>query len=143
MTINPKEILFWTDIFANVFLLDDNQDDPNAKGSITHDDLLFFVSNSDTQVTTNCVPFFVLQCKWFICNDLLIHNEKEKIGVFRRDSKQLPCLTDFSYDWEETVYLNLIMHKVSALSSYIQDQTTIKYLFIIIIELLVFDLHEI
>ena len=44
------------------------------------------------------------------CSTLYLQN---KIEVYRRDSKRLPCLTDFNYDWEETVYLNLILHEVS------------------------------
>ena len=31
--------------------------------------------------------------------------------MYRRDSKRLPCLTDLNYDWEETIYLNLILHE--------------------------------
>jgi hypothetical protein len=37
---------------------------------------------------------------------------KDKIQVYRRNSKRLPCLTDLNYDWEETIYLNLILHEV-------------------------------
>lgn len=36
--------------------------------------------------------------------------------VYRRDSKHLPQLDDPNIDWEESVYLNIIMHQVPDLS---------------------------
>ncbi|KAK3102251.1 hypothetical protein FSP39_009920 [Pinctada imbricata] len=36
---------------------------------------------------------------------------KPEIEVYRKDSKSLPHLDDQSIDWEETVYLNIILHQ--------------------------------
>ncbi|RNA28579.1 hypothetical protein BpHYR1_027479 [Brachionus plicatilis] len=79
--VSPNEGAFWTDLFANFFLCSEKTN----KNNIAHDDMLFFVSRIDS--------------------------ENSKIEVYRKDSKKLPCLTDFNYDWEETVYLNLILHE--------------------------------
>lgn len=38
---------------------------------------------------------------------------KVEVEVYRRDSKKLPGLGDPDIDWEESVYLNLILQKVS------------------------------
>lgn len=101
--INPEENTFWTGLFANCFLC---TSDESIKNELTHDDLLFFVSK--------------------------INLEQNKIEVFRRDSKKLPCLTDFNYDWEETVYLNLILHQFEyTLTCAICTQTSDKDLEII------------
>ncbi len=35
-----------------------------------------------------------------------------EIEVYRRDSRKKPSLDDKSIDWEETVYLNIILHQV-------------------------------
>lgn len=82
----PQVNLFWTDIFANCFLCYDvGKDEAGYKtNSLTQDDMLFFVN---------------------------INGNKSEIEVYRRDSKLLPCLTNFNYEWEETVYLNLILHE--------------------------------
>ena len=98
--INPEENTFWTGLFANCFLCTDND---SVKNSLTHDDMLFFVSK--------------------------INLEENKIEVFRRDSKKLPCLTDFNFDWEETVYLNLILHEVKKKSKTKEKIIYYNYLF--------------
>lgn len=36
-----------------------------------------------------------------------------EVEVYRRDSRKLPGLGDPDIDWEESVYLNLILQKVS------------------------------
>lgn len=36
-----------------------------------------------------------------------------EVEVYRRDSKKLPGLGDPDIDWEESVYLNLVLQKVS------------------------------
>lgn len=36
-----------------------------------------------------------------------------EVEVYRRDSKKLPGLGDPDIDWEESVYLNLILQKVN------------------------------
>lgn len=38
-----------------------------------------------------------------------------EVEVYRRDSKKLPGLGDPDIDWEESVYLNLILQKVKPL----------------------------
>lgn len=38
-----------------------------------------------------------------------------EVEVYRRDSKKLPGLGDPDIDWEESVYLNLILQKVRGL----------------------------
>lgn len=48
------------------------------------------------------------------CNDDLLWFQVE-VEVYRRDSKKLPGLGDPDIDWEESVYLNLILQKVSKL----------------------------
>lgn len=37
-----------------------------------------------------------------------------EVEVYRRDSKKLPGLGDPDIDWEESVYLNLILQKVQS-----------------------------
>lgn len=36
-----------------------------------------------------------------------------EVEVYRRDSRKLPGLGDPDIDWEESVYLNLILQKVT------------------------------
>ncbi len=89
--LNSTVNTFWTDLFANCFLVheDDDADAEEIKrNSLVHDDMLFFVNLNNKSI------------------------EKNEIEVYRRDSKLLPCLTDLRYEWEETVYLNLILHEV-------------------------------
>ncbi|XP_071955845.1 uncharacterized protein KIAA0930 homolog [Antedon mediterranea] len=73
---------FWTKIFAEHFL--EKVDDQG-------DDMLFFVRRKEFKT----------------------RNEAQaSIEVFRKhDAKNLPSLGDPSVDWEETVYLNLILHQ--------------------------------
>lgn len=40
-------------------------------------------------------------------------SQQVEVEVYRRDSKKLPGLGDPDIDWEESVYLNLILQKVS------------------------------
>ena len=75
---------------------------------MTHDDLVFFVSKLDAEEVKKNKEN---EKKPVVSNKIVCL--KNKIEVFRRDSKNLPCLTDLNYDWEETVYLNLILHKVN------------------------------
>lgn len=46
---------------------------------------------------------------WF----LLVFSQQAEVEVYRRDSKKLPGLGDPDIDWEESVYLNLILQKVT------------------------------
>lgn len=89
VTIKSAVNTFWTDLFANCFLCYENGSDEAGapKNSLVHDDMLFFVNLNQN------------------------NSDKNEIEVYRRDSKLLPCLTDLHYEWEETVYLNLILHE--------------------------------
>lgn len=76
---------FWTRLFSQYFVC--NEDD-------TRDDLLFYVKGKSQD------------------HDAKVTREAEsKIAVFRKDSRVLPSLGDPSIDWEESVYLNLILHQ--------------------------------
>lgn len=77
---------FWTDLFVRHFLYppDDGED---------KDDLLFFVRKRPKQGVTRYIPQF-----------------ETVVEVFRKDSKKLP-IGDPDVDWEETVYLNVIVQQ--------------------------------
>ncbi|XP_020625183.1 uncharacterized protein KIAA0930 homolog isoform X2 [Orbicella faveolata] len=77
---------FWTRLFSQYFVCNDDE---------TRDDLLFYVKGKNTN------------------KDGKVEKEQaeSKIAVFRKDSKVLPSLGDPSIDWEESVYLNLILHQ--------------------------------
>eukprot|EP00058_Branchiostoma_floridae_P023063 XP_002608553.1 hypothetical protein BRAFLDRAFT_128829 [Branchiostoma floridae] len=81
---------FWTKVFSE-YLVDSGSDD-------LRDDMLFFIRKishaRDQQPVT-------------------------EVDVYRRDSKRLPSPGDPSIDWEETVYLNLILQQV--FSEYLVD----------------------
>lgn len=49
-----------------------------------------------------------------------------EVEVYRRDSKKLPGLGDPDIDWEESVYLNLILQKVGRLGYLEQMEIIIK-----------------
>nr|XP_018909352.1 PREDICTED: uncharacterized protein LOC109038664 isoform X1 [Bemisia tabaci] len=77
---------YWTDLFVRHFLF-------QAEHSIDCDDLLFFVRKRHVKGSSRFLPKF--------------HTE---VDVFRKDSRRLP-VGDPDIDWEETVYLNLIIHQ--------------------------------
>ncbi|CAH8593675.1 unnamed protein product [Schistosoma rodhaini] len=72
---------FWFNLFTQAFLSPALENSVDGPG----DDLLFFVH--------------LLKQK----------DRKPELSVFRRNSSNLPKLTDDYVDWEETVYLNLLM----------------------------------
>nr|AAW25254.1 SJCHGC06789 protein [Schistosoma japonicum] len=72
---------FWFGLFTQAFLSPALESSVDGPG----DDLLFYVHH------------------------LKQNNEKPELSVFRRNSSNLPKLTDDYIDWEETVYLNLLM----------------------------------
>ena len=77
---------YWTDLFVRHFLF---QTDYQTDG----DDLLFFIrKNFPTGPAEK--------------------PEKYEVEVFRRDSRKLP-IGDPDIDWEETIYLNLIIHQLN------------------------------
>lgn len=77
---------YWTDLFVRHFLF---QTDRN----IDCDDLLFFVRKKHIKSSSRILPKF-----------------ETEVDVFRKASRKLP-IGDPDMDWEETVYLNLIIHQ--------------------------------
>lgn len=82
--LNPTT--FWTDLFVRFFL--HHEDDQ------IRDDLLFFVRKQAKKPNIRIIPQYEMV-----------------IEVFRKDSKKLP-IGDNDVDWEETVYLNLILQQL-------------------------------
>lgn len=80
---------YWTDLFVRHFLF---QNDYEAD----RDDLLFFIRKGNPPVH----------------GSLSKHNKQHTtVEVFRHDSRKLP-IGDPDVDWEETIYLNLIVHQL-------------------------------
>lgn len=77
---------YWTDLFVRFFLLQNER-------SSDSDDLLFFVRKRHKKGLTKIIPKFDID-----------------VEVFRKDSKRLP-IGDPEIDWEETLYLNLVVHQ--------------------------------
>ncbi|KOC71321.1 Uncharacterized protein KIAA0930 [Habropoda laboriosa] len=77
---------YWTDLFVRHFLF-------QAENTIDGDDLLFFVRKKHVKTSSRYLPKF-----------------ETEVDVFRKDSKKLP-IGDPDIDWEETVYLNLVVHQ--------------------------------
>ncbi|KAK5849469.1 hypothetical protein PBY51_009110 [Eleginops maclovinus] len=76
-------IVFWTWMFSTYFM---------EKFAPLKDDMLFYVRRK-------------------LSADLS-DGKKVEVEVYRRDSKKLPGLGDPDIDWEESVYLNLILQKL-------------------------------
>ncbi|XP_022253259.1 uncharacterized protein KIAA0930 homolog [Limulus polyphemus] len=81
--LNPTT--FWTDLFIRHFLY--HREDQ------VRDDMLFFVRKQPKQKKSRFIPQF-----------------ETTIEVFRKDSRKLP-IGDPDIDWEETLYLNLILQQ--------------------------------
>ncbi|XP_056598361.1 uncharacterized protein KIAA0930 homolog [Triplophysa dalaica] len=79
-------IVFWTWMFSVYFM---------EKWSPRQDDMLFYVRRKLSYVSTDNTE-----------------GKKVEVEVYRRDSKKLPGLGDPDIDWEESVYLNLILQKL-------------------------------
>ncbi|GJQ65597.1 hypothetical protein Trydic_g7694 [Trypoxylus dichotomus] len=77
---------YWTDLFVRHFLFQNET-------TIDCDDLLFFVRKKHVKGSPRYLPKF-----------------ETEVDVFRKDSRKLP-IGDPDIDWEETVYLNLIIHQ--------------------------------
>ncbi|CAK1578873.1 unnamed protein product [Parnassius mnemosyne] len=77
---------YWTDLFVRHFLFQEEQ-------AIDCDDLLFFVRKRHVKGSSRYLPKY-----------------ETDVDVYRKDSKKLP-IGDPEIDWEETVYLNLIVHQ--------------------------------
>ncbi|EDW60510.1 uncharacterized protein [Drosophila virilis] len=79
---------YWTDLFVRHFLF---QTEPVH--SIDSDDLLFFVRKKHVKSSSRHMPKY-----------------ETEVEVFRKDSRKLP-IGDPDVDWEETVYLNMVIHQ--------------------------------
>ena len=81
---------YWTDLFVRHFLF-------QTEYEVDRDDLLFFIRKNLPGGRPG----------------------QFSVEVFRRDSRKLP-IGDPDVDWEETIYLNLIVHQVcsNAVSCY-------------------------
>ncbi|XP_043244252.1 uncharacterized protein KIAA0930 homolog [Amphibalanus amphitrite] len=77
---------YWTDLFVRHFLFEDGR---SAQES---DDLLFFIRKRHLKEARKYIPRY-----------------ETLVEVFRRDSKKLP-IGDPEIDWEETIYVNMIIH---------------------------------
>jgi len=76
---------YWTDLFVRHFLF-------QADAAIDSDDLLFFVRK-----------------RLLVTAGMISQRYESEVEVFRRDSRKLP-IGDPDVDWEETIYLNLVVH---------------------------------
>ncbi|XP_032220552.1 uncharacterized protein KIAA0930 homolog isoform X2 [Nematostella vectensis] len=76
---------FWTRLFSQYFIY---------KHDDSRDDLLFYVKSAAPSKRGKDSS-----------------KSEAQILVFRKDTKNLPSLGDPDIDWEETVYLNLILHQ--------------------------------
>nr|XP_054594317.1 uncharacterized protein KIAA0930 homolog isoform X2 [Nothobranchius furzeri] len=79
-------IVFWTWMFSTYFM---------EKLAPRQDDMLFYVRRRPAYVSSDTSE-----------------GKKVEVEVYRRDSKKLPGLGDPDIDWEESVYLNLILQKL-------------------------------
>uniref|UniRef100_A0A669Q8E2 KIAA0930 n=1 Tax=Phasianus colchicus TaxID=9054 RepID=A0A669Q8E2_PHACC len=79
-------IVFWTWMFSTYFM---------EKWAPRQDDMLFYVRRKLSYV-----------------GDSTDGKKQVEVEVYRRDSKKLPGLGDPDIDWEESVYLNLILQKL-------------------------------
>lgn len=79
---------YWTDLFVRHFLFQ-----TEVVNTIDSDDLLFFVRKKHVKGSSRHMPKF-----------------ETNVDVHRKDSRKLP-VGDPDVDWEETVYLNLIIHQ--------------------------------
>ncbi|XP_025088718.1 uncharacterized protein KIAA0930 homolog isoform X2 [Pomacea canaliculata] len=77
---------FWTDMFVRYFANGGTSPDDSR------DDMLFYIRKNPE-----------VKNKYGMIQPLM--------EVYRRDSKHLPQLDDPNIDWEESVYLNIIMHQ--------------------------------
>uniref|UniRef100_A0A493TNP2 KIAA0930 n=2 Tax=Anas TaxID=8835 RepID=A0A493TNP2_ANAPP len=79
-------IVFWTWMFSTYFM---------EKWAPRQDDMLFYVRRKLA----------------YVSGDSTEGKKQVEVEVYRRDSKKLPGLGDPDIDWEESVYLNLILQK--------------------------------
>ncbi|XP_061524211.1 uncharacterized protein KIAA0930 homolog [Phycodurus eques] len=84
--LKDDRIVFWTWMFSTYFM---------EKCAPREDDMLFYVRRKLAYVDADNVE-----------------GKKVEVEVYRRDSKKLPGLGDPDIDWEESVYLNLVLQKL-------------------------------
>uniref|UniRef100_A0A3Q2XKK3 Kiaa0930 n=2 Tax=Hippocampus comes TaxID=109280 RepID=A0A3Q2XKK3_HIPCM len=85
--VKDDRIVFWTWIFSTYFM---------EKCAPRQDDMLFYVRRKLAYADADDG-----ECK-----------KQVEVEVYRRDSKKLPGLGDPDIDWEESVYLNLVLQKL-------------------------------
>lgn len=106
----------WTDLFVRTFVLNE---DESEGGENSEDDLLFFVKPGQPSLTRSLTGY-------------LPKTTATQLSVFRKHSKQLP-IGNVDIDWEETLYLNTIMHSfqyaltLAVVSRTGQDEVQILY----------------
>ena len=93
VVISNSNLTKWTEIFIRHFInITDASVKNVAESEDSNDDLVFFVkSNANARLHRRFLPRFTNQ-----------------IEVYRKDSKKLP-IGNVDIDWEETVYLNVIL----------------------------------
>ncbi|XP_061662340.1 uncharacterized protein KIAA0930 homolog isoform X2 [Syngnathoides biaculeatus] len=84
--LKDDRIAFWTWMFSTYFM---------EKRAPREDDMLFYVRRKLAYAGADNVE-----------------DKKVEVEVYRRDSKKLPGLGDPDIDWEESVYLNLVLQKL-------------------------------
>jgi hypothetical protein len=90
---------YWTDLFVRHFLFTPDPIEGNGARD-DHDDLLFFIRRCGDGAACPTLASAAATA---------MRNETFSVEVFRRDSRKLP-IGDPDVDWEETVYLNMIIH---------------------------------
>lgn len=88
--VSPSDKHAWTKMFVEYFLTNAHCTLPQCSAH-SSDDMLWYVRPPQS--------FFV-------------GNQPGNLDVFRRDSKKQPLPGEVTVNWEETVYLNLILHQV-------------------------------
>ncbi|XP_057710511.1 uncharacterized protein KIAA0930 homolog [Corythoichthys intestinalis] len=86
--LKDDRIVFWTWMFSTYFM---------EKCAPRQDDMLFYVRRKPAA---------------YAGADDDADGKKVEVEVYRRDSKKLPGLGDPDIDWEESVYLNLVLQKL-------------------------------
>lgn len=111
----PGANTFWTDLFVRHFLFE--TDAPIQES----DDLLFFVRYKHVKGSSRINPKYEVGTPFRFTSVRLteyrgaMYNSaynsfQTDIDVFRKDSRKLP-IGDPEINWEETVYLNLVIHQ--------------------------------
>lgn len=102
---------YWTDLFVRHFLF---QTEPVH--SIDSDDLLFFVRKKHVKSSSRHMPKYEVSLGFIQVHSMRVPKFnfhiylQTEVEVFRKDSRKLP-IGDPDVDWEETVYLNMVIHQ--------------------------------